>query len=196
MCSKSYLPAHFLQPGETPGLHHLRTQVGQHTSPGTPTSRLAILYLRRSYFRFSVPDFNVLSESFLKYFCFLWKASSKLLFSPRKLHFPCYKFQSKTLIHQELLSALFPGSRHQILPCISSLQEPGLHPLSSTLHTFPSCLPASLPCCFARRLVPPGVVGNEKKLVAADLPLLGTAHAVLWFCSSRFLHPPGRSWRL
>lgn len=150
MCARSYLPAHFLQPRELSSLHHPRTQVGQHTSPGTLASQLAILCLGRSYFHFSVPDFNILSESFLRHFGFLWKASSKLLFSPRKLHFPRCKFQSKTLVHQELLSALFLGSKHQILPCISPLQEPGLHPLSSTLHTFPSCLAASLPRCFAR----------------------------------------------
>lgn len=199
MCARSYLPAHFLQPRELPSLHHPRTQVGQHTSPGILTSQLAILCLGRSYFHFSVPDFNILSENFLRHFGFLWKASSKLLFSPRKLHFPRCKFQSETLVHEELLPAIFLGSKHQILPCISPLQEPGLYPLSSTLHTFPSCLAASLPVAshiLPNRLVPPGVVGNEKKLVAADLPLLGTAHAVIWFCSSHFLHPPGRFWRL
>lgn len=132
----------------TPSLCHQRTQVGRLTSPGTPTSHPASLYLGRSYFHISVPDFNVVSKSFLKYFCFLWKVSSKL-FPHRNLDFPLCEFLSKAFIYRELLSALFPGCKHQIPPRILPLQEPGAHPLSLALHTFPSCLAAHLPCCLA-----------------------------------------------
>lgn len=92
-----YLPAHFKQRWELPSLCHQRTQVGQPTSPGTPTNHPASLYLRRSSFHFSVPDFNVMSKSFLKYFCFLWKVSSKL-FPHRNLDFPLRNFHSKAFI--------------------------------------------------------------------------------------------------
>lgn len=143
-----------------------------------------------SYLHFSVPDFNVLPKSFLRYLLFYEKYLLNYYFLPENFTSHAVNFTAKPVFtqsfHLPYSQASSIKSHHALSLHKSQYSTP---PLLPCMYSLAACLPAFpaayhiLPSC----LVPPGVAGN--KFSAVDLPPLSAAWCVLWFCSSLVAFP-------